>query len=61
MFKFIKEWLADYNEIQKELNRSGLFTVYHQFGAYTQYIEPPTSTHINTSDDRQNTISSKNK
>ena len=59
MFKFIKEWFSAYHELSSELNRQGIFTVYHSFGATTHYVAPEKTTHINTLDDRQNTISTK--
>ena len=64
MFKTIlntcKEWSKDYNAVQNELNKMGLFTAYHQWGAYVHYVEPTITTHINNIDDRQDTISTKN-
>ena len=59
MFKFIKEWFSAYHELSSELNRQGIFTVYHSCGATTHYVAPEKTTHINTLDDRQNTISTK--
>ena len=38
----------------------GLFTAYHQWGAYVHYTDPELSTHINNTDDRQDTIPTKN-
>ena len=42
MFKTIlntcKEWSKDYNAVQNELNKMGLFTAYHQWGAYVHYV-----------------------
>jgi hypothetical protein len=38
----------------------GLFTAYHQWGAYIHYADPKLSTHINNTDDRQDTIPTKN-
>jgi hypothetical protein len=61
MLKWFKEWAKDYNELQRELNRYGIFTVYHQFGASTHYIGKEKTTHINNIDDRQNTVSKNNK
>tara|TARA_B100001057_G_scaffold136019_1_gene135497 strand:- start:3572 stop:3757 length:186 start_codon:yes stop_codon:yes gene_type:complete len=61
MFKFIKEWFLAYHELTSELNKQGIFTVYHSFGATTHYVDPKITTHINTFDDRQNTVSTKNK
>jgi hypothetical protein len=64
MFKTIlntcKEWSKDYNAVQNELNKMGLFTAYHQWGAYVHYVEPTITTHINNIDDKQDTISTKN-
>lgn len=61
MFKTIlntcKEWSKDYNEVQNELNKMGVFTAYHQWGAYVHYVDPVLTTHINTFDDQQETIS----
>jgi|TARA_A200000159_G_scaffold86423_1_gene79925 hypothetical protein len=55
-FKVIKEWITDWNEAQRELNKTGVFTVYHTFGASTHYIAPTKTTHINTVDDKSKTI-----
>ena len=52
-----KEWSKDYNAVQREMNEAGLFTVYHQWGAYVYYVDPVLTTHINTFDDQQETIS----
>ena len=52
LWKSIKEWGKDWNHLQKELNDMGVFTVYHQFGATSHYIDMKLTTHINTSDDR---------
>jgi hypothetical protein len=64
MFKRIintcREWSEDYNAVQQELNKMGLFTAYHQWGAYVHYTDPELSTHINNTDDRQDTIPTKN-
>lgn len=61
MLKFIKECYKDFNEVQKTMNDMGLFTVYHHFGAFNQYIDNGKTTHINNTDDKQNTISTKDK
>ena len=53
----LREWSKDYNAVQKELNDMGLFTAYHQWGSYVHYVDPKLSTHINNTDDRQETIS----
>lgn len=64
MFKTIvktcKEWCKDYNAVQKELNDMGLFTAYHQWGAYVHMVDQTLSTHINNTDDKQRTISKEN-
>jgi|TARA_A200000159_G_C7230937_1_gene300206 hypothetical protein len=57
MYKILKEWCKDINTVQRELNDMGLFTVYHQFGAYIHYVDCPKTTHINTEHDKQETIS----
>ena len=61
IIKYLKEWSKDYNAVQKELNDMGLWTAYHQWGAYVHYVEPKFSTHINNNDDKQNTISKNNR
>ena len=61
MFKKLKKWAAEYNQIQKEINEAGIFVVYHPFGACTHYIEPMAITHINSNDDKQRTISTEDK
>jgi hypothetical protein len=60
IIKYLKEWSKDYNAVQKELNDMGLWTAYHQWGAYVHYVEPKFSTYINNNDDRQDTISKNN-
>jgi hypothetical protein len=60
LIKYLKEWSKDYSAAQKELNDMGLFTAYHQWGAYVHYVEPTITTHINNIDDRQDTIPTKN-
>ena len=61
LIEYLREWSKDYNAAQKELNDMGLFTAYHQWGAYVHYTEPKLSTHINNTDDRQDTISKNNR
>ena len=57
MFKFIKEWLKDYDEAMRELNKSGFFICHHSQGSLCHYIENKLNTHINTADDKLRTIS----
>jgi hypothetical protein len=61
ILNYLREWLKDYNEVQKTINDMGLFTVYHHFGACVNYVDPTITTHINTTDDKQDTISTKDK
>lgn len=61
LFKYLREWAKDFNAVQKELNDMGLFTVYHHFGACINYVDPTITTHINNTDDKQDTISTKNR
>jgi len=61
LIEYLREWSKDYNAAQKELNDMGLFTAYHQWGAYVHYTEPKLSTHINNTDDKQDTISKNNR
>ena len=61
MFKWIKECYKDWCEVQKELNDMGLWTAYHQWGAYVHYVEPKFSTYINNTDDKQDTIPKNNR
>ena len=61
IIKYFKEWVKDYNAAQKELNDMGLFTAYHQWGAYVHYTDPTLTKHINNTDDKQNTISKNNR
>lgn len=61
IIKYLKEWSKDYNAVQKELNDMGLWTAYHQWGAYVHYVEPKFSTYINNNDDRQDTIPKNNR
>ena len=61
IIKYLKEWSKDYNAVQKELNDMGLFTAYHQWGAYVHYVEPKFSTYINNTDDKQDTIPKNNR
>ena len=37
MLKTIKEWIKDYQAIQKELNLMGLFTLTTMLGSYTYW------------------------
>tara|TARA_B100000902_G_scaffold370035_1_gene394799 strand:+ start:380 stop:589 length:210 start_codon:yes stop_codon:yes gene_type:complete len=60
MFNFIKKWCKDLNEVQTELNKQGIFMAYHHYGAAVHYIDPKISDHINTSHDKQETISKRN-
>ncbi|MBE26261.1 MAG: hypothetical protein CMN33_01080 [Saprospirales bacterium] len=55
----LREWAKDYNEVQKTINDMGLFTVYHHFGACIHYVDPTITTHINSVNDKQETISRK--
>ena len=57
MFKFIKEWLKDYDGAMRELNKSGFFICHHSQGSLCHYIENKLNTHINTADDKLRTIS----
>lgn len=61
IIKYLKEWSKDYNAVQKELNDMGLWTAYHQWGAYVHYVEPKFSTYINNNDDKQDTIPKNNR
>lgn len=61
IIKYLKEWSKDYNAAQKELNDMGLFTAYHQWGSYVHYTDHKLSTHINNTDDKQDTISKNNR
>jgi hypothetical protein len=61
LIEYLREWSKDYNAAQKELNDMGLFTAYHQWGAYVHYNDPELSTHINNTDDRQDTIPKNNR
>ena len=56
MFKKIKEWLSYCNSIEHELAKQGIFTVYTTHGSFT-YFDKSLTTHINTADDQQETIS----
>lgn len=55
MIRYIKNWLVWHNDVQKQLNDAGIFTVYHQFGAFT-YVDTKLNTHINIDDDRSTAI-----
>ena len=37
MLKYIKEWMKDYNEVQKEWNLMGFFSVSTMFGTYVYF------------------------
>tara|TARA_B100000780_G_C21112975_1_gene449954 strand:+ start:969 stop:1220 length:252 start_codon:yes stop_codon:yes gene_type:complete len=56
IWNYVKERSDDWNHLQKELNDMGVFTVYHQFGATSHYIDLKLNTHINTTDDKLRTI-----
>lgn len=61
IINYLREWSKDYNAAQKELNDMGLFTAYHQWGAYVHYTDPILTKHINNTDDKQDTISKNNR
>ena len=61
LIEYLREWSKDYNAAQKELNDMGLFTAYHQWGAYVHYTDPTLTKHINNTDDKQDTISKNNR
>ena len=61
MLKFFKEIAKDFNEVQNLLNEMGVYTTYHHWGTSVHYTEQTLSTHINNTDDRQNTISKKDR
>ena len=61
IIKYFKEWAKDYSAAQKELNDMGLFTAYHQWGAYVHYTDHKLSTHINKHNDKQDTIPKNNR
>ena len=61
LINYFKEWAKDFNAVQKELNEMGLFTAYHQWGAYVHYTDPTLTKHINNTDDKQDTISKNNR
>lgn len=61
IINYLREWSKDYNAAQKELNDMGLFTAYHQWGAYVHYTDPKLTKHINNTDDKQDTISKNNR
>ena len=61
IINYLREWSKDYNAAQKELNDMGLFTAYHQWGAYVHYTDPTLTKHINNTDDKQDTISKNNR
>jgi hypothetical protein len=56
MFKKIIKWLSYCNSIESELAKQGIFTVYTTHGSFT-YLDKALTTHINTADDQQETIS----
>jgi len=55
-WNFIKEWYKDYQAAMKELNGSGWYIFYHSHGSVCHYVEPKLNTHINTDDDKLNSI-----
>ena len=56
MFKLIKEWYNDYQHAMKELQGSGWYIFYHSHGSVCHYVEPEKTTHINTADDKLDSI-----
>jgi hypothetical protein len=58
MFKFIKNLILDFNEVEKELNKQGIFNFVTIHGVWTAFVDNDSlTTQINKVDDRQDTIS----
>lgn len=49
MFKWLKEWAKDYNEVQQALRDEGIFIISNSWGSFTTHI-------VNNKHDRSNTI-----
>jgi hypothetical protein len=62
MWKTIKEWFLDLNEVERELNKQGIYNFVTLHGVWTAFVDKGSlTTQINTSDDRQETIRQNNK
>jgi hypothetical protein len=58
MFKFIKNLILDFNEVERELNKQGIFNFVTIHGVWTAFVDTGSlTTQINKVDDRQDTIS----
>jgi hypothetical protein len=49
MIKFIRKWIKETNDMTKEMNKLGIYTVLTPLGGYHTHC-------VNTRDDKQNTI-----
>mgnify|MGYP000013160731 CR=1 FL=1 len=60
MFKYIKEWFKDYQYAMQELEKDGHYVFYYSGGSVCFKVDrnkqPKLTTHINTTDDKLNTL-----
>ena len=56
MFKLIKKWMDDWNDLNRELNELGMFFHCTSNGCWVQYITPEETKEVNTIDDKLRTI-----
>jgi hypothetical protein len=61
MFKLIKKWMDDWNTLNKELNNMGMYFHVTAYGSWIQYIDPPQTKEINTTDDTSRKIPRSNR
>ena len=61
MFKLIKKWMDDWNDLNRELNELGMFFHCTSYGCWIQYIDPHQTKEINTADDTSRKIPGSNR
>ena len=59
MLKWIKQFIKNCEQVQRELREAGIQIHYHHGGCYVHQLDSKKTTHINTKDDRLNAIQTK--
>ena len=59
MLKWIKQFIKNCEQVQRELREVGIQIHYHHGGCYVHQLDSKKTTHINTKDDRLNAIQTK--
>jgi len=59
MLKWIKQFVKNCEQVQRELREAGIQIHYHHGGCYVHQLDSKKTTHINTKDDRLNAIQTK--